>query len=84
MTGSRLPAAGPLPGLTLLLYVLRILFNFCNVRMPSRKLSGGRELRLITSQEEKLELLRKAGLDNLIIVNFNGFQNCCFLVIFVV
>jgi riboflavin kinase/FMN adenylyltransferase len=32
--------------------------------------TAGRELRLINSQEEKLELLRKAGLDDLIIVTF--------------
>lgn len=32
--------------------------------------TAGRDLRLITSQEEKLELLRKAGLDNIIIVEF--------------
>ena len=32
--------------------------------------TAGRNLRLINSQEEKLELLRKAGLDNIIIVNF--------------
>lgn len=32
--------------------------------------TAGRDLRLINSQEEKLELLRKAGLDNVIIVEF--------------
>ena len=32
--------------------------------------TAGRELRLISSQEEKLELLREAGLDNVIIVEF--------------
>jgi riboflavin kinase/FMN adenylyltransferase len=32
--------------------------------------SAGRDLRLINSQEEKMELLRKAGLDNLIVVEF--------------
>ncbi len=32
--------------------------------------TAGKGLRLINSQEEKLELLRKAGLDNLIIVEF--------------
>lgn len=32
--------------------------------------SAGKELKLINSQEEKLELLREAGLDNVIIVNF--------------
>jgi riboflavin kinase / FMN adenylyltransferase len=32
--------------------------------------TAGRDLRLINSHEEKLELLEKAGLDNLIIVNF--------------
>jgi len=32
--------------------------------------TAGKELKLINSQEEKLELLRKAGLDNLIIVEF--------------
>ncbi|OFY39882.1 MAG: hypothetical protein A2Z69_02720 [Bacteroidetes bacterium RBG_13_44_24] len=32
--------------------------------------TAGKELKLINSQEEKLELLRKAGLDNLIIVTF--------------
>ncbi len=32
--------------------------------------SAGKGLKLINSQEEKLELLREAGLDNLIIVNF--------------
>ena len=30
----------------------------------------GKDLKLINSQEEKIELLRKAGLDNVIIVNF--------------
>ena len=30
----------------------------------------GRDLQLINSQREKIELLRKAGLDNLVIVNF--------------
>jgi riboflavin kinase/FMN adenylyltransferase len=32
--------------------------------------TAGRDLKLINSQEEKLELLRKAGLDNLIIIEF--------------
>lgn len=32
--------------------------------------TAGRDLRLINSQEEKLELLREAGLDNVIIVRF--------------
>src|SRR5512140_1277941 len=32
--------------------------------------SAGKGLKLINSQEEKLELLREAGLDNVIIVNF--------------
>ncbi len=32
--------------------------------------TAGRDLKLINSQEEKLELLRKAGLDNVIIINF--------------
>lgn len=32
--------------------------------------TAGRDLRLINSQEEKLELLKKAGLDNVIIVEF--------------
>ena len=32
--------------------------------------SAGKDLKLINSQEEKLELLREAGLDNVIIVNF--------------
>lgn len=32
--------------------------------------TAGKNLRLISSQEEKLELLRKAGLDNVIIVEF--------------
>jgi riboflavin kinase/FMN adenylyltransferase len=32
--------------------------------------TDGRELKLINSQEEKLELLRKAGLDNIIIITF--------------
>jgi FAD synthase len=32
--------------------------------------TAGKGLKLINSQEEKLELLRKAGLDNLIIVRF--------------
>jgi riboflavin kinase/FMN adenylyltransferase len=32
--------------------------------------TAGRDLRLINSQEEKLELLREAGLDNVIIVGF--------------
>jgi riboflavin kinase/FMN adenylyltransferase len=32
--------------------------------------SAGKDLKLINSQEEKLELLRKAGLDNLIIIEF--------------
>ena len=32
--------------------------------------TAGKDLRLITSQEEKLYLLRKAGLDNVIIVEF--------------
>lgn len=32
--------------------------------------TAGRDLKLINSQEEKLELLRKAGLDNVIIVEF--------------
>jgi len=32
--------------------------------------TAGKNLRLINSQEEKLELLRKAGLDNVIIVEF--------------
>jgi len=32
--------------------------------------SSGRDLRLINTQEEKIELLRKAGLDNVIIVEF--------------
>ncbi|HNY15152.1 MAG TPA: adenylyltransferase/cytidyltransferase family protein, partial [Bacteroidales bacterium] len=32
--------------------------------------TAGKGLRLINSQEEKMELLRKAGLDNLIIVEF--------------
>jgi riboflavin kinase/FMN adenylyltransferase len=32
--------------------------------------TAGKNLRLINSQEEKLELLRKAGLDNLIIIEF--------------
>lgn len=32
--------------------------------------TAGKDLKLINSQEEKLELLRKAGLDNLIIVEF--------------
>ncbi|MCU0460553.1 MAG: adenylyltransferase/cytidyltransferase family protein [Bacteroidales bacterium] len=32
--------------------------------------TAGKSLKLINSQEEKLELLRKAGLDNLIIVEF--------------
>ncbi|HKK42808.1 MAG TPA: hypothetical protein VJ963_10400 [Bacteroidales bacterium] len=32
--------------------------------------TGGKDLKLICSQEEKLELLRKTGLDNVIIVNF--------------
>lgn len=32
--------------------------------------TAGKNLKLINSQEEKLELLRKAGLDNLIIVEF--------------
>ncbi|NSW93725.1 MAG: adenylyltransferase/cytidyltransferase family protein [Bacteroidales bacterium] len=32
--------------------------------------SAGKNLKLINSQEEKLELLRKAGLDNLIIIEF--------------
>lgn len=32
--------------------------------------SAGKDLKLITSQEEKLYLLRKAGLDNIIIVEF--------------
>lgn len=32
--------------------------------------TAGRDLKLITSREEKLELLEKAGLDNVIIVNF--------------
>lgn len=32
--------------------------------------SAGKGLKLINSQEEKLELLRKAGLDNLIVVEF--------------
>ena len=30
----------------------------------------GKDLKLINSQEEKIELLRKAGLDNVIIINF--------------
>ncbi|HOU01289.1 MAG TPA: adenylyltransferase/cytidyltransferase family protein [Bacteroidales bacterium] len=32
--------------------------------------TAGRDLKLINSQEEKLELLRKAGLDNVIIIEF--------------
>ncbi len=32
--------------------------------------TAGKGLKLINSQEEKLELLRKAGLDNIIIINF--------------
>ena len=32
--------------------------------------TAGKDLKLINSQEEKLELLRKAGLDNIIIVEF--------------
>lgn len=32
--------------------------------------SSGRDLRLINTQEEKIELLRKAGLDNVIIIEF--------------
>lgn len=32
--------------------------------------TAGKDLKLINSQEEKLELLRKAGLDNLIVVEF--------------
>lgn len=32
--------------------------------------SAGKDLKLISSQEEKLELLRKAGLDNIIIIEF--------------
>jgi riboflavin kinase/FMN adenylyltransferase len=32
--------------------------------------TAGKNLRLINSQEEKLELLRKAGLDNIIIIEF--------------
>lgn len=32
--------------------------------------TAGKELRLINSEEEKIELLTRAGLDNLIIVNF--------------
>jgi riboflavin kinase/FMN adenylyltransferase len=32
--------------------------------------TAGKDLKLISSQEEKLELLRKAGLDNIIIVEF--------------
>jgi riboflavin kinase/FMN adenylyltransferase len=32
--------------------------------------SAGKDLKLINSQEEKLELLRKAGLDNIIIIEF--------------
>jgi riboflavin kinase/FMN adenylyltransferase len=32
--------------------------------------TAGKDLKLINSQEEKLELLRKAGLDNLIIIEF--------------
>lgn len=32
--------------------------------------AAGKDLKLINSQEEKLELLRKAGLDNVIIINF--------------
>jgi riboflavin kinase/FMN adenylyltransferase len=32
--------------------------------------SAGKDLRLICSQEEKIELLRKAGLDNVIIIEF--------------
>lgn len=32
--------------------------------------SAGKNLKMINSQEEKLELLRKAGLDNLIIIEF--------------
>ncbi len=32
--------------------------------------SAGKDLKLILSQEEKIELLRKAGLDNIIIVEF--------------
>lgn len=37
--------------------------------------NAGKELKLINSQEEKLELLREAGLDNVIIVNFTiGFS----------
>ena len=37
--------------------------------------TAGRELRLINSQEEKLDLLEKAGLDNVIIIEFTlGFS----------
>src|SRR5512136_2335838 len=32
--------------------------------------TAGKDLKLINSQEEKLELLRKAGLDNVIIIEF--------------
>src|SRR5665811_584799 len=32
--------------------------------------TAGKDLKLINSQEEKLELLRKAGLDNVIIIDF--------------
>src|SRR5512137_1478677 len=32
--------------------------------------TAGKDLKLINSQEEKLELLRKAGLENVIIVEF--------------
>lgn len=32
--------------------------------------TAGKDMKLISSQEEKLELLRKAGLDNLIIIEF--------------
>jgi riboflavin kinase/FMN adenylyltransferase len=32
--------------------------------------TAGKDLKLITSQEEKLELLKKAGLDNIIIIEF--------------
>ena len=34
--------------------------------------TAGKDLKLINSQEEKLELLEKAGLDNVIIVEFTG------------